>query len=98
MMTILVALVILVVGYQSIALRRANAKVETLEAQITSLGIKEKVAKVQSQIDVIDERLRGNEVSIAEAQKRIDNINVKPFVPKGDSADDLVKAFKALPR
>lgn len=100
--TKLIILAVLVVNgivfYQQMALRQAESKVATLEARVTQMAVKSEVSLLDGKILVLDERLKGNELNIVAAQKRIDSLSVKPFVPKGALPDDLVKAFQSLPR
>ena len=87
-----------IVVYQAISLRQAEAKVATLEATVQQFAVRSEVSLLDGKILVLDERLKGNELNIMAAQKRIDGLNVKPFVPQGVLPNDLVQAFKSLPR
>jgi hypothetical protein len=87
-----------IVVYQAISLRQAEAQVATLEARVTQMAVKSEVNLLDGKLLVLDEKLKTTETAIIVAQRRIDSLTVKPFVPKGALPDDLVKAFKSLPR
>jgi len=87
---------IVFIGYQQVRNNLYRAKIDALEANVASMKVAEKVAKIDQAIAALDQRISDNKTQIDAAQIRIDNIKIPSFKPVG-GADEIIQGFSNLP-